>query len=81
MLIISFGDNAWVDSDGEQKGLIAMYHSSLDKTNEAKVVKEFSKVDSSIRGVITIAFGMLYTGISKGILKFWQEEGRCGKEE
>ena len=35
-----------------------MYHSSLDKTNEAKVLKEFSKPDSSIRGVITIALGI-----------------------
>lgn len=71
--------------------IINIYHSSVGHAHEDYILQEFPKVDSKIRCLIsTIAFGMgvdirdirniIHWGVSKSILSYWQEVGRCSRD-
>ena len=87
------GDKAWCEGrKGEAKGrLVEMFHSSISKDAESRILEEFPKEASTIRCVVsTIAFGMgvqindidtvIHWGASKSLLSFWQEIGRGGRD-
>ena len=72
--------------------LVDMYHSSLLTEDQKRITTTFTKVDSVIRCVVAIiAFGLgadvpdvkyiFHWGPSKSPLQYWQEVGRCSRNE
>ncbi|KAK3108661.1 hypothetical protein FSP39_012764 [Pinctada imbricata] len=70
---------------------IEMFHANTDSETKERILMDFSGQDGSIELLIcTIAFGMgidvknidlvIHWGIPKSILHYWQEIGRCGRD-
>ena len=71
--------------------MIEMLHSSADQKTNDWIIQEFTSTTSIIRVLVsTIAFGMgvnipdvevvIHWGAPKGVLSYWQEVGRGGRE-
>ncbi|XP_038067192.1 ATP-dependent DNA helicase Q-like 2 [Patiria miniata] len=90
-IMATLGKSAWVNNEKLPKNLIVdMYHSSLDIDSQERVVNSFT-TDGNLRCIIaTIAFGMgievhkvryiFHWGLSKTIVDYWQEVGRCSRD-
>ncbi|XP_077862647.1 uncharacterized protein LOC144344631, partial [Saccoglossus kowalevskii] len=84
-------EKAWLCGERRaKKRLLHQYHSSVDEKTEMFIVENFTRYNSNIRFLIsTIAFGMgiqvddieivIHWGVSKTVLSYWQEVGRCGR--
>ena len=71
---------------------IEMFHANTDEDTKERIMTDFSSEDGKIEVLIfTIAFGMginvkdidfvIHWGIPKSILHYWQEIGRCGRDQ
>lgn len=74
------------------EALIEIFHSHLDTNSLEEIPKDFSSTNSPVRCLIaTIAFGMgmqvsdvsyiIHWGPPSSILDYWQEVGRCARNE
>ena len=91
-IVAKLGSVAWSGSDRKQEErIIDMYHKSIDVETQKKIIFNFPKSDSVVRCLIaTVAFGMgievenlglvIHWGVSKSVLSYWQEVGRCGRD-
>ena len=87
------GDKAWLtEARNPRFHLVDMYHSSLLIEDQKRITTTFTKGDSVIRCVVsTIAFDLgvdvpdvkyiFHWGPSKSPLQYWQEVGRCSRNE
>ena len=71
--------------------LIEMFHNCTHESSKSRILKSFSKKDSTIRCVIaTVALGMgidiqdvdivVHYGCPKSPVSYWQEAGRCARD-
>ncbi len=72
--------------------LVEMFHGSLDSQTEEKLLLECMSRESRVRCIVTtVAFGMgiqvpdvkyvLHWGPPDSLLSYWQEVGRCARDE
>ncbi|XP_070538002.1 ATP-dependent DNA helicase RecQ-like [Ptychodera flava] len=92
--ISELGEQAWSgENKCVNNRLVDMYHSSVDEATEKRIVEVFPSENSVIKCLIsTVTFGMgilvkdvpvdtvIHWGMSKSILLYWQEIGRCGRD-
>ena len=88
----SLGDSAWlIDVRDPCKRLVDVYHRSSPKSDQERVTGEFPRKGSLIRCVVaTISlsawvwtyriYDILFTGVVKSLLQYWQEIGRCSRD-
>lgn len=70
--------------------IIDVFHSSLETSDQERIISQFKRPDSSIRCIVsTIALGMgidipdvvyvFHWGPSTNVINYWQEVGRAGR--
>lgn len=92
-MTINLGDQAFVPNQprSAKSRLISMFTSNIGSEMKDFTISDFTNTQSTIRLLIsTIAFGMgvqipnvryvLHWGPSKSILSYWQEVGRCSRD-
>ncbi|XP_070547318.1 ATP-dependent DNA helicase RecQ-like [Ptychodera flava] len=90
-ILSALGDDAYCGDRSVLTCLVSTFHSSLEDTDQKRVVDHFSHPTSIIRCVIaTIAFGMgvnipdigiiIHWGAPSSVVDYWQEVGRGGRD-